>query len=179
MFTLRPTTPEDLPLLHAYLCRLIDNPGAIPFTVHEPGNGWHEPLDSFITQHAQALLTPVASPGWERSWVLTNGHTLSGEIRLAHRPVLHANRHRCLLMMGMETSMRGRGYGKLMVQTALDWARAQPELDWVDLYHFASNTPASTLYAKFGFKEVGRVPDTYRIQGTSFEDVMLTLKVKK
>lgn len=57
---------------------------------------------------------------------------------------------------------------------AITWARAEG-LRWLDLGVFADNAPARALYRQLGFVEVGTVPDAFRIDGRSVEDVSMVL----
>ena len=79
--------------------------------------------------------------------------------------------------MGIMPSHRGQGGGTLLLQTAIDWCRAQPEIDWFDLGVFADNPPAQALYRKFGFKEIGRRDDYFRIDGATVDNIEMTLFV--
>jgi ribosomal protein S18 acetylase RimI-like enzyme len=61
--------------------------------------------------------------------------------------------------MGISASHRRRGGGSLLVATAIDWARAQPGIDWIDLGVFADNPGAHALYTRHGFTPIGRMLD--------------------
>ena len=71
------------------------------------------------------------------------------------------------------------GLGKLLVQEAVAWARAQPGLDWIDLGVFSHNTAAIHVYQGAGFAEIGRVEDRFRIQGGSVDEVLMAIKVAR
>ncbi len=42
---------------------------------------------------------------------------------------------------------------------------------------FSHNAPGRALYERLGFTEVGTLTDRFRIQGTSIDDVIMTLNV--
>ncbi len=126
----------------------------------------------------ESLLKPVTEIGWRRFWILTDEKEVFGEITLIHHPPLQTSLHRCLLAMGMERSVRGRGWGSKLMEEALGWARAQPSLDWVSLCVFENNIPAKALYKKFGFQLVGTSRDLFRVFGQSIDDSEMVLKLR-
>ena len=65
------------------------------------------------------------------------------------------------------------------LQTAIDFCREAPTLDWLDLGVFSGNPRAKALYEKLGFVEVGRREDYFRIGGDSVADIMMTLNVTR
>lgn len=65
------------------------------------------------------------------------------------------------LGMFVEAAWRGRGVGSALVQAGIGWARERA-LHKLCLEVFPSNTPAISLYRKFGFAEEGRRPRQYR-----------------
>jgi ribosomal protein S18 acetylase RimI-like enzyme len=81
------------------------------------------------------------------------------------------------MAMGIERDFRGQGWGGRLLQTALDWARAETTLAWVDLGVFEHNAPARALYRKFGFKEVGRREDLFRVHGVRITDIQMVLEL--
>ena len=60
---------------------------------------------------------------------------------------------------------------------SLEWAREQQSLAWVDLGVFGGNTPAQALYKQLGFVETGVTHDRFRIDGTSINDVRMSLRL--
>lgn len=67
-------------------------------------------------------------------------------------------RHRVLLGMSIREVYRGRGVGRALMERALDWAKAHPDITLVTLEVYAANAPAIALYRKFGFIEKGTLP---------------------
>ncbi len=61
------------------------------------------------------------------------------------------------------------------MQTAISWAKAQDEIDWLDLTVFAHSAPAIALYSKLGFQQVSLRQDRHRIDGQSVDEVMMVL----
>lgn len=116
---------------------------------------------------------------WERQWIVEDEGFIRGEITLCHRPPMPATLHRAHLMMGLERTHRGGGWGTKLMQAALDWAHAQPTIDWVQLYVFDHNEPAKALYRKFGFEAVGTVEDLFRVFGQKISDTEMVLRLKR
>ena len=79
--------------------------------------------------------------------------------------------------IGIERAFRGQGLGRKLMETAIEFARETPSIEWVDLRVFSHNLNARALYQALGFVEVGVVRDRVRIEGESIDDVMMTLNV--
>jgi RimJ/RimL family protein N-acetyltransferase len=101
---------------------------------------------------------------------------ICGHADLRARPERAAS-HRCLLGMGVHRDARRQGLGERLLGTALDWARTQPGLDWVDLEVLSSNAPARRLYERCGFVFAGELPDLFRIDGERHGYVYMTHRV--
>ncbi len=140
-------------------------------------NGKHDPFDIHAqrARFREALVIEVGRPGWMRVWGAFERGALVGhvDLRARHEP---STGHRALLGLGIRAPYRGRGIGRVLIKEALAWARTQP-LAWVDLFVFASNTRAQTLYESFGFSETGRTRDLFRVDGQSIDDVAMTLQL--
>jgi ribosomal protein S18 acetylase RimI-like enzyme len=80
--------------------------------------------------------------------------------------------------MGVHRDWRRQGLGEQLLATALDWARAQPALDWVDLEVLSSNQPARRLYERCGFAFAGELPDLFRIDGEQHGYVYMTYRLR-
>jgi L-amino acid N-acyltransferase YncA len=52
-------------------------------------------------------------------------------------------------------------------------------LEWIDSEVFGHNEPALNLHRRVGFVEAGRVPDMFRLDGRSVDDVRLVLAVNR
>ncbi len=77
---------------------------------------------------------------------------------------------------GIERRARGQGHGRALIEGRSAWARDHG-LAWIDLGVFAHNASARALYAKVGFVEVGTTRDQFRVDGTSIDDVAMTLRL--
>lgn len=142
----------------------------------------------------QRWVAPTSVVGWARAWLLWDGDPrgarfgVRASVAPTGRVVGHAELrgpavstalHRALFSIGIERAFVGKGYGGELVRNVVDWARAQPSLEWLDLQVFASNTPAIELYKKTGFVEVGATRDAYRMDdGTRIDDVHMVLRLR-
>ena len=81
--------------------------------------------------------------------------------------------------MGLEVSVRKKGHGKKLLKLALDWAKSEPTLYWIDLSYFAHNTPAKKLYNSFGFVECFTWKDRLRVGHHVIDDTVMMLEIKK
>jgi GNAT superfamily N-acetyltransferase len=147
--------------------------GDLIFRPRSAGEELDEP--AAIERHRAAWARPLAEPLWLRSWGLVEDGVVLGHLDL-HGGRLPAELHRATLGMGLERRARGQGHGRALIETAIAWARAQG-LAWLDLGVFAHNRPARALYASVGFVEVGISRDQFRVDGTSIDDVSMTLRL--
>lgn len=65
---------------------------------------------------------------------------------------------------------RGRGLGRIMLETLVAWARANPEILRLTLDVMAENTRARRMYELAGFRECGHERRAYRQPDGSFAD---------
>lgn len=116
------------------------------------------------------------SADWEIVWHSIVNEKIVGHLNL-YLKNLETQLHRIHLGLAIEKGYRGIGIGKALMATAVEWARLQKQLEYIDLTVFASNAPAIQLYKNFGFKEVGRINDAFRVEGFVADDVLMSLKL--
>jgi RimJ/RimL family protein N-acetyltransferase len=125
------------------------------------------------------LAAAVGAPGWRRLWTARDeqgapvGHV---DLRAHGEP---CTAHRCLLGLGVHRAHRGRGLGHALIRHAVDWAARETALDWIDLSFLAGNATAERLYVRAGFDRVATVPDKFRVDGESIDDVLMTLRLRR
>ncbi|MGE0527185.1 MAG: N-acetyltransferase family protein [Bdellovibrionales bacterium] len=176
---IRPLQPIDLHMLAHHRIRHSKENGRDGDFIFAPNEEDHHVCEEDFEKEAEALRTPVTAVGWMRIWIITNDSEVFGEITLTHRPRLAAALHRCLLMMGLERSVRGQGWGSKLMQESLAWARQQSSLDWITLHVFENNLPAKALYKKFGFERGGTTRDMFRVFGQSINDTEMVLRIPR
>jgi RimJ/RimL family protein N-acetyltransferase len=136
------------------------------------------PIEDFTRSQLESWQKGLSQTGWERTWFLADDLGIYGDLELGQRPAIESALHRATLTMGIEREYRGKGFGEKLMKSAVTWARAQPQLDWLQLCVFEENSPAKTLYKKYGFIEVGSTPDMFRVFGKQISDTSMILKLK-
>lgn len=180
MIKLRPAEVADLPAFLRHFKRHgaeSGNDGDLIFAPQE--EPWDPPAEKFQQDKSASWSKPLSEPGWERCWIVTDSTEIYGNIKLVQQPPLRSALHRATLMIGIERPLRQQGWGTRLISEALTWAKQQPSLEWIDLYVFSHNQTAFALYAKLGFREVGRVPDLFRVRGQRIEDIHMTFNLRQ
>jgi putative acetyltransferase len=104
-----------------------------------------------------------------------NGRYLVGEVdgKIVGHGMLDplpfaAVRHVVHLTLAVHPGWQGRGVGRALLGSLIDWARSAPAVEKIELHVRSSNAVAEGLYRKMGFTEVGRwrrrvkvAPDRY------------------
>ncbi len=173
--TIRLLTVEDRRPFEDHLARVRAESGRggdLPFTPSTPADHVDPAKLDF-----EAYGRPLTEPKWRRAFVLvTEAGWIVGHVDL-QGDQFRAGLHRCELGIGIERPYRGRGFGRQLLQNAIELARASQTIEWIDLYVFGHNATARALYRNLGFTAAGAVTDRFRIDGRSIDDVIMTLKV--
>ena len=173
--TIRQAVHTDLAALFAYLNDHLADNGKDGAPLFQPMARSESRLPpdkeaSFIT----GLGTPVGEAGWRRVWLaLDEKGAIAGHIDLRARPEKPAA-NRAMLGMGVHRDYRRQGLGARLVNAAMDWARVEAGIDWVDLEVLSVNRPARGLYERAGFTIVGETADMFRIDGEQLAYTFMT-----
>jgi GNAT superfamily N-acetyltransferase len=167
---------EHAPTLCAHIRRHGAESGRDGDPIFRPRSSGEE-LDegAAIERHRAGWARPLSEPMWLRTWGLFEDGLVLGHLDL-NGGRLPAELHRATLGMGLERPARRQGHGRALMETAIAWAR-ELGLAWLDLGVFAHNAPARALYASIGFVEIGTTRDQFRVDGTSVDDVAMTLRL--
>lgn len=171
--------PEDI---EAYLVhmRLADSESGVDGLPHFHPYGRDEPYDkeAAIVREHQRWATPLEEPGWRRAWGIFDSDPTQpvGHLYFAGGTLLSAM-HRVGMGMGLRRSHHRRGGGALLLTTAIEWARNETQIEWIDLGVFEENVGAQALYKSVGFIEQGRTPDLFRVDGHQIDDISMSLFV--
>ncbi len=169
-------TLEDLENLVDHDIRHLGEYGHNNLPSHPFPKGHSFDRDRMIDRNKSCFSTEIGQIGWGRSFLLIEHNKILGHLSLKNE--FSGTLHRAKLGMGIEMSMRGKGGGKLLMKTALNWAREQDFIEWIDLSVFDHNLPAKKLYSSFGFQELYTIKDLFRVEGISIDDVQMVLKLK-
>ena len=174
LIAIEPLSSALLPAYQAHFARhrAESGVGDIHFMPYDPDDpDGPKGLDS------EAWQWPLTRPGWQRWFLaLAADERVIGHVDLKGDG-LQTGSHRTTLGIGIERSHRGAGLGRRLMQTAIDFSREQPGLDWLELHAFGHNAPGLSLYRSLGFEEIGRVRDRFRIREQRIDDVHMTLSV--
>jgi ribosomal protein S18 acetylase RimI-like enzyme len=174
---IRALDPREAPQFFAYLNDHLRDNGA-------HGNPLFQPMprsrsvfpDEKAAAFSKGLGIALGQPGWRRAWIATGQDGILGHVDLRARPE-HGCAHRALLGMGVHRLARRQGLGRVLVASAMDWARKQG-LEWVDLEVLSINEPARALYRDCGFRQTGEIADMFRIDGEQLAYTLMSLKLQ-
>lgn len=156
----------------------VDADSGVDGSPHSHPYSSAEPVDLAAAREREITrwTTGIDELGWRRAWGLVDGRSIVGHIHLAGG-ALRSEAHRVSMGMGILSSHRRRGGGSLLLDAAIDWATRQPGIAWIDLGVFTDNPGAQALYASHGFQVLGRMPDRFRVDGATLDDISMTLDV--
>lgn len=120
---------------------------------------------------------PLTEPGWGRAWGAFDSERIIGHVDLRTWP-LRTSLHRAIIGIGVEETHRRMGIAQKLLETAIEWTKQQPQLDWLDLNVFANNEAAIRLYRRCGFADTGRKNDLFRMDGRSIDDIQMVLRLR-
>jgi len=86
---------------------------------------------------------------------------------------LNRMRHTGKLEVMVLSTARGLGVGRALLEAAISWAQAHPEIEKLGLSVFVENTRAVELYRRYGFREEGRRPREFRLEDGRYVDDLL------
>lgn len=73
--------------------------------------------------------------------------------------------------ISIKKEYRAEGIGKEMMRSLLDLAK-QMEIQYMQLSCFANNEVACSLYKKFGFEQVGKIPNKFLYKGDYVDELV-------
>ena len=80
--------------------------------------------------------------------------------------------------MGVHREWRRSGLGQRLLNAAIEWARADQRIAWIDLQVIASNDAAVRLYERAGFTGTGLVQDCFHVDGRQVDYLSMALPVQ-
>lgn len=168
-------TMEDILELVEHDIRHMREPGHGGLLAHPfpPDYPWDK--EKKLSEKINGFPKNIDEEGWQRSFIVNDGELIIAHLNLKNN--FEGMLHRAQLGMGIEAAYRGKGLGKKMLTFAINWAKEQPTLEWIDLSVFAHNLPARKLYSSLGFEEIATYKDKIRVNGLSIDDVSMTLKL--
>jgi ribosomal protein S18 acetylase RimI-like enzyme len=166
-FTIRPARVEDAPVLARAERTIAATPG---FLVSQPSELADE---RFVLKIAALLAADNGCYLVAETQGQIVGHGMLDPLPFA------AVRHVVHLTLVAHPEWQGRGVGRALLSHLIDWARAAPSVEKIELHVRSSNTPAQALYRKMGFTEMGRWRRRVKIApGQYLDDVAMELLVR-
>jgi len=160
---------------HAILC--LTEKGIGDVLVHPFPRNYSRDQIKFAKGLSEKWTSEPFSPNWEIAWAAIVDGKIIGHLNLRCGGI-QAQVHRMKLGMSIVDGFRSSGIGKALLETAIQWAKDQPQIDWIDLSTFSKNHAARSLYKKFGFKELYVIEDALRVENEIIDDVQMTLRLK-
>lgn len=162
--TIRPPRGGDAPALLSFINTLSQEHTFITFqgeqlTLKEEQNFLTNQLKQ-IKQHKVVQLLAV-----HEGQIIANT-----SIELSIR----VNHHVGTFAIAISDGYRGEGLGSTIIDLLFQYARVHlPNLKIVELKVFANNKKAQHVYAKFGFKEYGRLPQGVLYRGKYIDEILM------
>jgi ribosomal protein S18 acetylase RimI-like enzyme len=177
---IRPADVADLPAFFVYLDDHLRDNGKDGAPLFQPLSRAQSQLPPGVKVFfINGVAIQVGEPGWRRLWLaLDSRGSIAGHIDLRARPEPGA-RHRAMLGMGVHRAYRRRGLGARLLDTAVDWARGENNLKWIDLEVLSENHPAVALYLRSGFTMTARIADMLQINGASHDLSYMTCALEE
>jgi ribosomal protein S18 acetylase RimI-like enzyme len=177
--TIRPADAADLPAFFVYLDDHLRDNGRDGAPLFQPLSRAQSQLPPGLkAAFVDGLAIPVGEPRWRRLWLALDGRgSIAGHIDLRARPEPGA-RHRVMLGMGVHRTYRRRGLGGRLLSTAVEWARDEARLKWIDLEVLSENHPAVALYLRSGFTMTARIADMLEIDGLAHDLTYMTCALR-
>lgn len=174
---IRALDPREAAPFFAYLNDHLRDNGAQGHPLFQPMPRSQSAFpDDKAAAFQRGLGIAVGQPGWRRAWIAAGQDGILGHVDLRARPE-SATAHRALLGMGVHRLARRQGLGRVLLASAVAWAR-NAGLAWVDLEVLSINEPARALYREAGFRHSGEIADMFRIDGEQLAYTLMTLQLK-
>jgi ribosomal protein S18 acetylase RimI-like enzyme len=176
---IRPAEAADLPAFFVYLEDHLRDNGRDGAPLFQPLSRAQSSLPQGLkASFVDGVTIPVGQPRWRHLWLALDARgSIAGHIDLRARPEPGA-RHRAMLGMGVHRAYRRRGLGAQLLGTAIEWARGETRLKWIDLEVLSENGPAVALYLRAGFRMTARIEDMLEIDGESVDLSYMSLSLR-
>lgn len=100
------------------------------------------------------------------------GHLLLDPLRLA------ATRHVSVLTIVVHPGHTGKGYGRQLMEHAIDWARRSDMVEKIELHVRSTNPRAIALYESLGFVREGELKRRIKLEQGYADDICMALFVR-
>ena len=135
------------------------------------GSSWEEENARPLAQTIARLQTEGMTAFGARD---ADGH-LVGMVRLFRHDGVKVSHKADIISMYVAPEARGRGVGRMLMEAAIERARATPGVEQLLLAVNATNTPARNLYLTLGFEPFGREPLALKIGDRYYDEELMAL----
>jgi len=172
----RLVTAAEVDAFVAHLARQLDDDSRLPEPISPRGRFRSFDREAARERRLAGWARSTSEASWARAWAAWDGDLVVGHAEL-HASDLPTAAHRGTLGLAVEARARRSGLATALMNATIDWARSNDGVSWIDLGVFANNPVALALYQSLGFREIGRVPDRFRVDGYVVTDIEMTLCV--
>lgn len=176
-FQIHRCTTEDVTAYAQHAAYHLTERGVDDVLVHPFPSDYRRNLPEFVAMLTSRWNKEPMSPDYETTWVALVEQKIVGHVNLRCGGIAAAT-HRMRLGMGIEAPFRSMGIGSALLTAAVQWAKEQESIFWIDLGVFSKNRPARTLYKNHGFIETYTIADALRVKDEIVDDVQMVLKLK-
>ncbi len=103
----------------------------------------------------RATIAKLADPAHGIYLVIEDAGHLVGHALLERRE-LAVTLHVVNLTIAVHEGAQGKGHGRKLLQALIEWSKANPEIEKIELHVRSINARAIALYESCGFREEGR-----------------------
>lgn len=135
------------------------------------GSSWEEENARPLAQTIARLQTEGMIAFGARD---ADGH-LVGMVRLFRHDGVKVSHKADIISLYVAPEVRGRGVGRMLMEAAIERARATPGVEQLLLAVNATNTPARNLYLTLGFEPFGREPLALKIGDRYYDEELMAL----
>ena len=100
---------------------------------------------------------------------------LVGMVRLFRHDGAKVRHKADIISMYVAPEVRGRGVGRMLMEAAIERARATPDVEQLLLAVNVTNAPARNLYLSLGFEPFGREPLALKLGDRYYDEEMMVL----
>ena len=161
--TIRRTEPSDYEALH----KILAGPKAVRGTLQLPYPS--------VEQWRKRLAEPIE--GLYNLVACVKDDEVVGQLSLRTFPNHPRRRHVGKIGMVVRDDWQGKGVGTALMEAAVDLAENWLNLTRIELDVFVDNTPAITLYEKWGFKIEGTLVD-YAFRDGEYVDTYIMARLR-
>ncbi|GIU32621.1 GNAT family N-acetyltransferase [Shewanella sp. MBTL60-007] len=172
---IRQATQNDLTSLFSYLNDHLSDNGVGDTHLFQPMSKAESSVNEAMkARFSTGISTEISLPGWRRLWLaFDDNKKIVGHIDIRGHAENHT-KHRVLLGMGVDRSVRKQGLGKQLINQMLEWVADNTVIEFIDLWVLSNNLAAQKLYTSTGFEKFGEIKDMFKIDGKSLSYTVMS-----